>query len=302
LELRHLRYFVACAESGGIARAADRLGVAQPALSRQIRDLENEMNVKLFERTKQGAKLTYPGEVFLADVQRLMDDLKEAQFRASLAQAGKFGALRVCLVESFSWHDVVVDSIHSFRLRNPEVALNVSVMPSPEQLTALREGRISAGFLFDRPRDDDSLEGVEILNDPVWLAVHERSHWAKHPPRRLAELADETFYWFTRRMNPAFYDILMAACQKSGLAPRMVEGGSTDSTNLSFVAAGLGCTFLSAQAKWRKPRNVKIVPVGDLKIIRRMELVWRKDNQQPALRNFIEMFRAPRAKGTLAAK
>ena len=296
VELRHLRYFMACAESEGIARAAERLHIAQPALTRQIHALEAEMNVTLFERSKRGVRLTYPGEVFLADVQRLMDGLQEALFRASQAQAGKLGALKICLVESFSWHETVINPIRAFRLRNPEVALTASVMPSPEQLTSLRDGRISAGFLFDRPREDDSLDGLVVLEDPVWLAVHESSHWAKHPPKRLAELANETFYWFTRKLNPAFYDILMQACRESGLSPNMVEGGSTDSTNLSFVAAGLGCTFLSAQAKWRKPRNVKIVPVGDLKIIRSMELVWRKDNRQEALRNFIQMFRVQLAR------
>ncbi len=302
MELRHLRYFIACAESEGIARAAERLHMAQPALTRQIHALEAEMNVTLFERSRRGVRLTYPGEVFLADVQRLMDGLQEALFRASQAQAGKVGALKIGLVESFSWHETLIDPIRCFRLRNSEVALSVSVMPSPEQLAALRDGHISAGFLFDRPNEDDTLDGLVILKDPVWLAVHESSPWAKHPPSRLAELADETFYWFTRKLNPAFYDILMQACEKSGLSPRMVEGGSTDSTNLSFVAAGLGCTFLSAQAKWRKPRNVKIVPVGDLKIIRSMELVWRKDNQQQALRNFIQMFRAQRSRRVPAAK
>jgi DNA-binding transcriptional LysR family regulator len=68
-------------------------------------------------------------------------------------------------------------------------------MPSPEQLALLREGRISAGFLFDRPREDDSLDGLVILKDPVRLAVHESSHWVKNPSKRLAELANETFYW-----------------------------------------------------------------------------------------------------------
>jgi len=302
MELRHLRYFIACAEAGGIARAAERLRIAQPALTRQIHALEAEMNVTLFDRSKRGIRLTYPGELFLADVQRLIGGLQEAQFRALQAQAGKLGALRICLVESFSWHETIIDPIHAFRLRHPAVALSVSVMPSPEQIISLREGRISAGFLFDRPREDSSLDGIVVLKDPVWLAVHKSSHWAKNPPKRLAELANETFYWFTRKLNPVFYDILMQACRNSGLSPHMVEGGSTDSTNLSFVAAGLGCTFLSAQAQWRKPRNVKIVPVGDLKIIRSMELVWRKDNQQQALRNFIQMFRVPRARRDSVAK
>jgi DNA-binding transcriptional LysR family regulator len=289
VEIRHLRYFVASAEFGGFAQAAAHLHVAQPALSRQIRDLETELNVTLFQRTKRGARLTDAGEYFLADVQRLLAGLEQAQLRVSRAQSGKLGAVSVGVVESFAWHDVIIRSIHSFRDLYPEVLLSMRVMSSPEQIAAIRDGRLSAGLLFDRPHDDKTLTGVIILHDRVRLAVPANSPYALHPPRRLAELANENFFWFTRKMNPAFYDIVMRACQKSGLSPHMVEGGSTDSTNLSFVAAGLGCTFVPSEAKWRKPKNVVIVPVGDLDVLRDMEIVWRKDNQQPVLRNFIDL-------------
>jgi DNA-binding transcriptional LysR family regulator len=289
VEIRHLRYFVASAEFGGFAQAAARLHVAQPALSRQIRDLETELNVTLFQRTKRGARLTDAGECFLADVQRLLADLQQAQLRAARMQSGNLGAISVGLVESFAWHDVIINSIHSFRELYPQVLLSVPMMSSPEQLADIRDGRLSAGFLFDRPRDDKALDGTKILCDRVRLAVHKNSPFAQHPPQRLAELANENFFWFTRKINPSFYDIVMRACQKSGLSPRIVEGGSTDSTNLSFVAAGLGCTFVPSEAKWRKPKNVVIVPVGDLEVARDMELVWRKDNQQPVLRNFIDL-------------
>ena len=298
MEIRHLRYFVASAEFGGFAQAAARLHIAQPALSRQIRDLEAELNVTLFQRTKRGARLTSTGEYFLADVKRLLSDLEQAQLRVSRAQGGQLGTISVGLVESFAWHHVIINSIHSFRDLYPQVLLSMLIMSSPEQLAAIRDGRLSAGLLFDRPRDDKALDGIKILRDRVRLAVPRNSFFAQNPPQRLAQLANENFFWYTRKMNPSFYDIIMRACQKSGLSPHLVEGGANDSTNLSFVAAGLGCTFVPSEAKWRKPRNVVIVPVGDLNVSRDMEVVWRKDNQQPVLRNFIELLRSQSARRT----
>ncbi len=291
VEIRHLRYFVASAEFGGFAQAAARLHVAQPALSRQIRDLETELNVTLFERTKRGARLTSTGECFLVDVQRLLADLEQAQLRATRVQNGKLGTISVGLVESFAWHDVIIQSIHSFRDLYPDVLLSMLIMSSPEQLAAIRDGRLSAGLLFDRPHDDKSLDGTKILRDRVRVAVPRSSPFAQHPPQRLAEFANENFFWYTRKMNPAFYDIVMRACQKSGFSPHLIEGGANDSTNLSFVAAGLGCTFVPSEAKWRKPKNVVILPVADLEVSRDMELAWLKDNRQPVLRNFIDLVR-----------
>lgn len=266
------------------------LSPARSAISRM------ELNVTLFQRTKRGARLTATGEYFLADVQRLLADLEQAQLRASRVQNGKLGAISVGVVESFAWHDVIIRSIHSFRDLYPEVSLSMRVMSSPEQIAAIRDGRLSAGLLFDRPRDDKTLTGVIILHDRVRLAVPKNSPFAQRPPKRLAELANENFFWFTRKMNPAFYDIVMTACHKSGLSPHLNEGGATDSTNLSFVAAGLGCTFVPTEAKWRKPKNVVIVPVGDLDVLRDMELVWRRDNQQPVLRNFLDLVRSQYAR------
>jgi DNA-binding transcriptional LysR family regulator len=124
------------------------------------------------------------------------------------------------------------------------------------------------------------------------LAVHNKSRFAKNPPRRLAELANEDFFWFPRVANPAYYDDVIQICRNSGLTPRLASGGMSHTASLSFVAAGLGCTFVVSQVRWRKPKNVAIVPVGDLKVTISLELVWHRENRQQALRNFVAAFEA----------
>jgi DNA-binding transcriptional LysR family regulator len=298
VELRHLRYFIAVAECGGFIRAADYLHVAQPALSRQIRDLEAELKVVLFERSGRGVRLTFAGQGFLQDARHLLASLEQAESRARRAQSGELGELSIGMIEAFTWHEVIIRSIRSFRDRSPDVVLTVAPMNSPEQLTAIRDRRLTAGFLCDRPLEDKTFDGVEVLTDGELLAVPDTSRFAAHPPQRLHELADEDCVFFPRTVNPQYYDKVIQACRESGFMPKIVQWGTNDSSNLSLVAAGLGYTFVPCNARWRKPRNVVLVPVEDLNIVSTMEFVWRRDNQQQALKNFVALFKGehpPRA-------
>jgi DNA-binding transcriptional LysR family regulator len=294
MEIRHLRYFLAIAEAGGFARAAVRLRVAQSALSRQIADLEEEMKVKLFDRSRRGVQLTYPGECFLQDARRMMADMERAQARAFDAQNGKVGSLTIGMVESFSWNDIITCPIYTFRRENPGVSLSLMMMNTVEQIAALREQKISAGIMLHRAPHDKALDKLVLHTDQLMLAVHKNSRFARHPPQRLAELADEEFFWFPRAANPSYYDEVIECCRSNGLSPRLTSGGMGHSASLSFVAAGLGCTFVVSQVRWRKPKNVAIVPVGDLKIRISLELVWHRENRQQALRNLIAAFQADR--------
>ena len=288
MEIRHLRYFVAVAECGGFARAANRLNVTQPALSRQVRDLEQELSVTLFDRTPRGVRLTYPGERFLEATQQLLADLEHAKSMARDAQTGKVGALTIGIVESFSWHPAVTRAIRAFRNQNPDVALTVVVMNSADQIAALRDHRLSAGLVMNFPRTEKEFDVITILTDRLVLGVPDMSPFAKRPPERLAELVGQDLFWIPRKINPSHFDQVILACHNGGLMPRMFVGGITDSANLSLVASGLGCTFVTSEARWRKPANVVIVPVNDLKVMVTLDFVWHQSNRQQALANFVQ--------------
>ena len=291
VELRHLRYFIAVAECRGFVRAATQLHVAQPALSRQVRDLEEELGITLLERSRRGVTLTFPGECFLQDARRIFDQLDQAQWRARKAQSGYAGALSIGMVESFTWHEAITKALRKFQRQCPDVVLNVALMSSPEQLAAIRDGRLNAGFLFHRPPEDETFDGIEVLKTKAMLAVPQHSPFATRPPRRLAELRDQDFVFIQRAQNPPYYDKVIHACHNAGLIPKIAQSGTNDSSNLSLVAAGMGLTIVPAVTKSRKPKNVVLVPVADLNVITVMELVWRRDNGLPALKNFVRIFR-----------
>src|ERR1700732_5006508 len=144
MELRHLRYFVAVGEEQHYGRASRRVHVAQPALSRQIQDLEEEVGFKLFERLPRGVKLSAACKLFLEDARRILHEVNEATARAGRVARGHSGTLRVGFTENASWRGVVPDSFRRFREQRPDAALQLPPAASLEQLEAIRSGRLDA--------------------------------------------------------------------------------------------------------------------------------------------------------------
>jgi DNA-binding transcriptional LysR family regulator len=295
MELRHLRYFVAVGEEQHYGRASRRLRVAQPALSRQIQDLEEEIGFKLFERLPRGVKLNPAGKLFLEDARRILQEISDAAARAARVARGRSGTLRVGFTENASWRGVVPDSFRRFREKQPDAELQLHPAASLDQIEAIRAGRLDAGFVNFMPDADPELDQLAVANPHVELAVPKRHPLAKLKKARLRDLVDAAFVWFPRWAGPAFYDQLMEACYRGGLkSPRIVQEGNNEATILSLVSTGLGVGWVLGTARWRSPATVAILPVVDLNVTLRLALAWRRDNTSPLLASFIaEVARLP---------
>jgi DNA-binding transcriptional LysR family regulator len=295
MELRHLRYFVVVGEEQHYGRASRRLRVAQPALSRQIQDLEEEVGFKLFDRLPRGVKLSVAGKLFLEDARRILQAVSEATARAAHVARGQSGTLRVGFTENASWHGVVPDSFRLFREQQPDAELQLQPAASLEQLDAIRSGRLDAGFANFMPKVDQELDQLAVAVHHLELAVPKRHPLTKLKKLRLRELTDALFIWFPRRASPAFYDRLMHECYRGGLkSPRIVQEGLNEATILSLVSTGLGVGWVLGSARWRCPETVAILPVVDLNVPLRLTLAWRRDNTSPLLARFIgEVKRLP---------
>ena len=295
MELRHLRYFVAVGEEQHYGRAASRLRVAQPALSRQIQDLEAELGFKLFERLPRGVELSAAGKLFLQDARRILQEVNEAAGRAGRVARGLSGTLRVGFAENASWRGVVPDSFRRFREQQPDAELQLQPAASLEQLEAIRSGRLDAGFVNFMPKSDRELDQLPVAIQHVELAAPKRHALTKLKKLRLRDLTDVPFVWFPRWANPAFYDCLMHQCYRGGLkSPRIVQEGLNEATILSLVSSGLGVGWVVGSARWRSPESVVILPVVDLDVALPLVLAWRRDNTSTLLANFIaEVQRLP---------
>lgn len=289
MELRHLRYFVAVGEEEHYGRGAQRLRVAQPALSRQIQDLEEEIGFKLFDRLARGVQLTSAGKLFLDEVRRLLQQVDDATTRARSVATGQSGTLRVGFIESMSWHGIVPDSFREFRTQQPEVELQIKPLSSAGQVDAVRSGELDAGFVFTLARMDRELVWRQIAEIGLMLAVPKGHSLARTRRINLRNLNNVSFIWFPRRESPFFYDQLMHACFRGGLkSPRIVQEGVNEATILSLVSCGLGVAFVSAATRWRCPESVVLVEVSDLKLPLPFALIWRKGNHSPLLHRFVE--------------
>jgi DNA-binding transcriptional LysR family regulator len=295
MELRHLRYFVAVGEDQHYGRASRRLGVAQPALSRQIQDLEKEIGFKLFDRMPRGVKLSAAGELFLEDARRILQDVGGATARAARVARGESGTLRVGFAENVSWHGVAPDSFRRFREQQPDVDLQLQPAASLEQLEAIRSRQLDAGFANFMPKADADLDQLIVGRQQVELALPKRNPLSRLKKLRLGDLTDVPFIWFPRRASPAFYDGLLHQCYRGGLkSPRIVQEGPNEATILSLVSTGLGVGWVLGSARWRCPQTVAIVPVVDLNMPVSLALAWRRDNASPLLARFIDQVRCMR--------
>jgi len=289
MELRHLRYFVAIGEEQHYGRAARRLRVAQPALSRQIQDLEEELGFTLFDRLPRGVKLSSAGTLFLEDARRILQEVGDAAARAARVANGRSGTLRIGFTENSCWRGVVPESFRRFRELQPDAELQLQQSASVEQIEAIRSGRLDAGFVNFMPKSDADLDQLLVARQHVELAAPRGHPLTKLKNIRLRDLTDAPFIWFPRWPSPAFYDRMMHECYRGGLkSPRIVQEGSNEATILSLVSSGLGVGWVLATARWRCPETVVVLPVADLNMPLSLALAWRRDNTSPLLSNFVD--------------
>jgi DNA-binding transcriptional LysR family regulator len=288
MELRHLRYFVAVGEDEHYGRAAERLGIAQPALSRQIHDLERELGFTLFDRLPRGVKLSVAGKLFLSDARRILLEVEGAKLRAERVATGKAGTLRVGFVEALSWHGVVPDSFRRFRRGQPDVELELHPMLSLQQTEAVRSGKLDAGFIFSLEEPGGEFAQLRVAQYKLMLAAPRGHAVTRFKRLRLRDLRDAPFVWVHRWVTPVYYDRIMQVCLRGGLkAPRIVQHVVDHATMLSLVSCRLGVAFVSETTRWQCPRGVTLLPVVDLDFPLPFYLIWRKDELSALLQRFV---------------
>jgi DNA-binding transcriptional LysR family regulator len=289
MELRQLQYFLAVAEELNFGRAAARLQIAQPPLSRQIRQLEQELGVELFRRTKRRVELTEAGRVFLEEARQILSQVEQGVRVAQRASRGEIGRLVVGF-EGSSTYDVIPVSLKVYRERFPEVDLVVYAMTTEEQIQALLENRIGIGFVVS-PLNDRRLAIEIILREALILAIPESHPLVARNEVRVRELEGESFIMFQRNRGCGLYDQVIAICQRAGFSPRVIQEADEMQVMLGFVAAGLGITLLSASVEqFQRPGVVyRTLQPSTPKVA--LALAWRRDDPSAVLQAFIEVVR-----------
>ena len=291
MELRHLRYFVVVGEEEHFGRAAERLNVVQPAITRQVRQLEEEIGYALFERLKKGVRLTEAGRSFLEEAKQLLSELERGIDRTRLVAQGKVGRLRVGFAETATYSGELPSILREFRARWPDVRLELFPSSSVVASEQLREQKVDVGFVYLLPTDLRELKSCRIGTEQWVLALPRAHPLAKSKRVTLAALRGEPFVWFPRAAGPLLYDSVLAACYTAGVTLNIVQEANSPTTMLSLVAGGIGLSFTIASAARTKPDTVVLREIEGLRIKIDFFAIWRDDNKLPALHKLIEVVR-----------
>jgi DNA-binding transcriptional LysR family regulator len=293
MELRHLRYFVAVAEELHFGRAAARLHIAQPPLSRQIRDLEREVGTPLFERVARGVELTAAGRAFLPEARLTLAQAARAQRTAERAARGEIGRLRVGFVEAAAYARVLPEVLGFFRMHLPNIGISLFEMDAHAQADAFRDGRIDLGLLHSVPADADRLLHVELVyTDPMIAAVPGTHRVASQTRVALGAFAAESFVFFPRTDAPRLYDDIIASCRAAGFNPRVVQEATAWHTLASLVGAGVGLAFVPMSLTSFQIPGVVYRSVRALSVGMEMSAVWRRGDKSPVRERFVTTLRA----------
>lgn len=289
MELRHLHYFIAVAEELHFSRAAERLHISQPPLSQQIRGLEDELGVKLFERTKRHVQLTEAGKAFLERSYLVLAQLEQAIEVTRRIGRGEVGRLAIGFVGSATY-TVLPDILSDFRAQFPAVELRLHELTTAQQIQALHHKQTDVGIV--RSAIIEPGLSVEcILQESLVLALSETHPLSAQTKVPLSTLADELFILFPAKMGPVFYEQIIHLCQQAGFRPKVAQEAVQMQTIISLVAAGLGIAFVPASLQNFHRSGVIYRPLQDQTPKTGLYLAWRQHDSSLITKAFLSLAR-----------
>ena len=287
MELRHIRYFLAIAKEGNFTRAAAGLGIGQPPLSLQIKDLEQEVGALLFHRVAHGAELTPAGQAFLAVVGGIPELAERGVRHAQRAARGEIGVLRVGFTASSAFNAVVPGTLRVFRRAYPSVELILNEANTTRLTVGLDDGTLDIAFLRPEGADGRDLQVRLVSEEPMMLAMPTGHAMVGEDEIDLAHLAKDPFILFPRSIGPTLYDTIMSACRKSGFEPHVDQLAPQISSIVNLVAAELGVSIVPASMSQLNIAGAAFREIKGQAPTARLALAYRKGNTSNIVRNFM---------------
>lgn len=289
MNVNQLRYFVAVAEELHFGRAAQKLGVAQPPLSQQIRRLEDDLGVQLLQRTKRRVQLTDAGRAFLEEARKTLSQLARAVEAAQGAGRGEVGRLAIGFFGAATY-SLLPSTLVAFRNAFPKVEIELHELKTLELIQALREKRVQVGFVR-MPVNEDILQVEPILSERLVVALPERHALAAKAQLCFRDLSEEIFLMPPRQLATAFYDQVLNLCTDAGFSPKLGAEASQLQTIINLVAAGMGITLVPESVATLASRGVVFKHLPDPSPMMEIAVAWRRDECAEVLAAFLKVVR-----------
>lgn len=287
MNLRAVRLFLAVAEDRHFTSAARRMNIAQPALSRAIRALEDELGAELFTRSTRKVELTEAGRLFRREARPAIDRLDLAIANARKAAAGALGTLAIGYMD-FAVEGEFPRLLRAFRCRYPEVSVEAKASFTERIIDDLEDRTIDIGFVLG-PVGRAGLATIAVQNDRFVAVLPEAHPLAAQAGLRLRDLADEPLVLGRRERWLPYVKRIEALCRQAGFTPRVVQEADTTESIFAFVASGIGATLYVERAFNYHPPGVRVLALEDVCTTISTELAWRVDDRSGLVGNFVSL-------------
>ncbi|MDN3221133.1 LysR family transcriptional regulator [Pseudomonas nunensis] len=289
--IRHIWLFLAVAEEQNFGRAAKRLGMSQPPLSEQIQVLEQALKVKLFDRSRRGAKLTPVGAAILPAVRKFAEQLERLELAVEEAVAGQSGMLTIGAI-STAMFDVLPGLIEQLKNDYPHLTVSVREIDSVEAVPALEAGDIDLAFARLDGDLGASIKSLPLTEDRLVVALPIDHPLASRKRISLSSLSNESLVMFSRKVSPVYFDNLIATCRASGFSPRVLHEVRSVASQIAFVSYGQGIALVPASLKKLAPDNVVLRPLSKPLNVVTTAVAWNTDRTNPLVDELVARFRA----------
>ena len=291
MELRHLRYFVAVAEELHFTRAAERLGIKQPPLSSQIRQLEHEMGAPLFHRLTRGVELTEAGALLLIEARQILDQVEQTKAGVQSRARGETGHIHLGFAGATYFQPLVPAVIRAYREHYPSVVLSPEQSNTPQLVAGLRSGEIDIAFVRPPISDDEGLAIEPLVEEPMLIVLPASHPRAGDHSMPLEALARETLILFPRAIGPGLYDAVIASCQRAGFSPKLGQEAPQISSIVHMVAAGFGVSIVPQSIKQIHAEGIVFLGIDGDAPRTPISLAYRQDDHSTVVRNFVALVR-----------
>ncbi|PCF94736.1 LysR family transcriptional regulator [Vreelandella nigrificans] len=277
LTFRQLRYFLTLAEELHFGRAAEKLHISQPPLSTSLRQLEEDLGVKLLQRSSKSVKLTTAGEVFQRQARRLLEDLEESRIMMQRIADGASGILRIGFTPAMLFRGLPL-ALQQLKSTHPGIEVKLLERNSSDQVEGIESGQLDIGFIHAMPLPN-TLEKLALASEPLLGCVPSHHPLAQRQSIYLKDLCSDSFITFRRDLSPHYYDRIMGLFHVADLTPNVTHEVSQWLTVIALVANSMGVALVPKSLMDTQFSNVSFLPLADVSITHESHCIWLKDNK-----------------------
>ncbi len=287
LELRHFNYFLAVAEELHYRKAAEKLCISQPGLSRQINQMEEILDVKLFVRSKRKVVLTAAGEYLKGEMEFILNHLDVTKKQLKHISDGNFGEVRIGFLGS-AMQEVIPDLLIGLKENFPGIKSSLEELSNTAQMNAVMRDKLDMGFVR-MARVPDGVNIQPVYTDTFSVVLPELYPMLTREFKDVGQLAEENFILFAQDYSPLYFDTVMSICEDAGFTPKVSHKSVHAQTIFKLVENNLGIAIVPTSLQYGFQMKVKFIELRNIPQRAILSVVWKEDNRNPALRHCINM-------------